>query len=158
MGTDILLNFDAGLADISIQDNDILQDNNLYSAVLISLFTDKRANNADELPIEFRVGTDYADLRGFFGDELYGESIGSKLWLLKREKQLPKVLVLAKQYAEESLQWLIRDSFAKSIHVEAINPHTDILQLKVHIELHKEQNALYSQEEVNWNFHLNLGV
>lgn len=46
-------------------------------------------------------------------------SVGSRLHELQREKDLPRVYVLARQYAEQALQPLIIDGRAQSITVTA---------------------------------------
>jgi phage gp46-like protein len=72
---------------------------------LISLFTDKRANE-DE--------TD-GEKRGYWGDD----ELGSKLWLLDRSRKTPAILAQAEQYAGEALSWLIQDGLTKEISVTA---------------------------------------
>lgn len=79
----------------------------LYTAVLISLFTDAAAGPDDIIPDGSR------DPRGWWGDP----SIGSKLWLLMRSKATSTVLALAKTYIEQALQWLIDDGVVAKIEV-----------------------------------------
>jgi phage gp46-like protein len=52
------------------------------------------------------------------------DRIGSRLWLLSREKQTPSVLARAKSYIEEALQWLLDDGVAASIDVACSFPET----------------------------------
>lgn len=75
----------------------------LATAILLSLFTDRRAKPDDEIP----DGSD--DPRGWWGDENEDVPIGSRLWLLSREKQTQETLNRANTYVAESLQWLIDD-------------------------------------------------
>ncbi|MEA1063949.1 phage GP46 family protein [Erwinia sp. HR93] len=100
MTTDIAIVWDNGLGDIVPDGIDMLTDNTLTTAVIISLFTDRRAQDSDELP-----GTD-GDRRGWWGDSYRDRPIGSRLWLLSREKTLQSVLGRAAAYALEALQWL----------------------------------------------------
>lgn len=105
-------------------------DEGLETAVIISLFTDRRALDDDLLPDH------HQDKRGWWGDsfaELNQDLIGSRLWLLGREKQLATVLVRAKEYAEESLKWLIDDQVAEQVTVVASNPREGVLALLVKI-------------------------
>ncbi|MGH1429749.1 MAG: phage GP46 family protein [Neptuniibacter sp.] len=76
----------------------------LQNAVVISLFTDARCE-PDELP------QGETDQRGYYGDfELQeGESLGSKLWTLKREKVTQNTINRARTYATEALEWLLED-------------------------------------------------
>lgn len=100
---------------------DVLGDDGLLTAVIISLFSDRRANDDDPLPDE-RVGVP-SDLRGWWGDCILEEDrrdpLGSRLWLLSREKEMAVVVARAQQYAEESLQWLIRDGHVGELRVVA---------------------------------------
>lgn len=83
----------------------------LSTAVLISLFTDRRANDDDVLPDAS------TDRRGWWGDLDQDIPIGSRLWLLARSKLMPSVALTAKSYIVEALQWLIDDSVAASVSV-----------------------------------------
>mgnify|MGYP000518056514 FL=1 len=72
-----------------------------------------------------------SDRRGWWGDclpdaqgEQTLESIGSRLWLLWREKDLDSVVARARQYAEEALAWLTREGHVSSlsVSVERVQP------------------------------------
>jgi phage gp46-like protein len=76
--------------------------NDLPSAVLLSLFTDRVAAPDDVIP----DGT--TDPRGWWGDDP-AYPVGSRLWLLSRAKQTDETLVRAQGYIAEALQWLIDD-------------------------------------------------
>lgn len=102
------------LGDIATTGADLQTDDGLQTAVLISLFTDRRASINEELP------AGETDRRGWWGDvepPAPGDKIGSKLWLLFREKQLQSVIARAEEYAREALQWLIDDKVAKRVDV-----------------------------------------
>ncbi len=114
--TDLLLvwNDDAYMADLALVDGDLATDAGLRSAIVLSLFTDRRARDDDALPQEG------ADRRGWWADALGDENdqIGSRLWLLGREKMTPETVAKAQEYAEEALTWLIRDGVIRSLSVE----------------------------------------
>ena len=76
------------------------------------MFTDARVRE-DELP------PGHTWRRGWWGDDVEDEpdSTGSKLWLLRRSKATPEVLVRARGYVREALQWLIRDGVAVELDV-----------------------------------------
>lgn len=83
--------------------------------MLISLGSDRRAEPDDALPDTVTEGSIAAGLnprRDWVGDALTnggaggGERVGSRLWLLEREKQTDDVLLRAQRYAEQSLAWL----------------------------------------------------
>lgn len=91
----------------------------LETAATISLFSDKRARDDDTLP------DNSGDRRGWCLTHRQreidpdAEEIGSWLWLLSREKQLPEVLIKAKSFAEEALAWMVRRKVAASVVVTA---------------------------------------
>lgn len=84
----------------------------LETAVMMSLFTDARALPGDKLlPGE-------TDRRGWWGDLVDAQPIGSRLWLLRRAKRLPETLKLARDYVSEALRWLVTDQIAAKVEVE----------------------------------------
>ncbi len=97
---------------------DLESDAGLETAVIISLFTDRRARVDDPLP-----DLDNPDRRGWWGDlalpEVEGDQIGSRLWLLERAKTTEDVLVRAKEYTEEALAWMTEDGVAEKVEVES---------------------------------------
>jgi len=115
-----------------VQDaGDLEADNGMMSALLMSLFCDRRAT-AEELA---RHGG--SDPRGFWGDGLTlfdGDRWGSGLWLLEREIQTPETLNRAREYALEATAWLIEDGIARSVEVEARYPVRSYLGLGLTIE------------------------
>jgi phage gp46-like protein len=103
------------LAGPSLQSGD-----DLATAVLISLFTDRLALPSDP--------TTDGDRRGWWGDT-GGDStqypIGSRLWLLDRVKGPEDVPQRAQDYAAEALQWLIDDGVVASFNItpQWVSPH-----------------------------------
>lgn len=86
----------------------------LVRAVVISLFTWRRANPDDELPGDLR--------QGWWGDSfpsVPNDRIGSRLWLLSRAKLTTETVIRAREYAEEALRWLVDDGIAAQVEVEA---------------------------------------
>ena len=95
-------------------DGDLDGTRELVSAVAVSLFTDRLAEPEDVL----WDGT--TDRRGWWGDmdaaDLYGGTpIGSRLWLLHREKQTEDTRQRAEDYIREALAWLIDNQIAVSV-------------------------------------------
>ncbi|MDA8230141.1 MAG: phage GP46 family protein [Magnetospirillum sp.] len=75
----------------------------LYTAALISLFSDRRAAADDAI-------TDGSgDARGWWGDLGSDYPVGSRLWLLERSTLTAGTALLAQDYAREALQWLLDD-------------------------------------------------
>lgn len=128
--SDIALAYIDGVIDIDFGDGGTAVDDGLRTAVIISLFTDRRAEDGDVLP----GGGD--DLRGFWGDtwaDVPGDLTGSRLWLLGREKQMASVLRRAEQYAREALAWMLDDGVARAIDVVAFAPADGVMGLSVAI-------------------------
>ncbi len=120
-----------GLFDLPVRKGDLVGDDSLGTEIMVSLFTDVRAEK-DELPPE------YSDLRGWWADALLSmqgdeQGTGSKFWLLRRQKQLESVLVQAEAYARSALQWLIDEGLAGAVSVTAENPAQGTLALTVSI-------------------------
>ncbi|MFA7942069.1 phage GP46 family protein [Pseudomonas brenneri] len=102
---------ETGTGDWSIAGGALASGNDLASAVLISLFTDRIADDADIPP----DGGD--DRRGWWGDADEDVPIGSRLWLLDRSRLTQAVANTAKIYMSEALQWLLDDQVALSVMV-----------------------------------------
>lgn len=128
--SDIRTRFKGFAGDWSILGPSLEGDDGLETAVTISLFSDARAGENDLLPDPL------SGRRGWWGDsfaEIPGDRIGSRLWLLAREKQIAAVLGPAEIYARESLAWLIEDGIARSVKVAAEIAGDGVLGLAVEI-------------------------
>jgi phage gp46-like protein len=91
----------------------------LVRAVIISLFTWRRANPSDDLP---GVGPQ-AQRMGWWGDSfpvVANDRIGSRLWLLSRAKLTNETVARAKEYADEALKWMVDDGVAARVDVDAV--------------------------------------
>ncbi|PHM60612.1 bacteriophage protein [Xenorhabdus stockiae] len=93
---------------------DIVTGNDLQTAIIISLFTDRQARADDAI--------DGTDRRGWWGDSSADYQIGSRLWLLHRQKLTTAVALTAEDYAREALQWMLDDGVASAIDI-----HTQIV-------------------------------
>lgn len=101
-------------ASLSVEDDDLALDDGLETAVLLSLFLDRRADKGDVLP------AGETNRRGWWADEfatVTGDKIGSRLWLLARSKDTPSVLVRAQAYVVEALEWMKEDRLADAVAV-----------------------------------------
>ncbi|WP_019209688.1 phage GP46 family protein [Yersinia massiliensis] len=83
----------------------------LETAILISLFTDRLARADDAIESD--------DRRGWWGDTGSEYPIGSRLWLLRREKLTTKVALKAEDYANEAVAWLLDDGVVTAISANA---------------------------------------
>ncbi|VXC68432.1 conserved hypothetical protein [Pseudomonas sp. 8Z] len=134
-------------ADLVFEGGDLATDDSLLTATIISLMSDRRARADDQLPEGGR------DRRGFWGDAwavVPGDQLGSRLWLLGREKELPETVRRAREYAEEGLAWMIKDGIAARVDVTASVPRRGMLGLSVAI--HKlDGNIENFQYEFIWD-------
>lgn len=113
--------------DISVVNGALATGADLRNAVVLSLFCDRRAEDDDVLP------DTTGSRRGWWGDALTGSRIGSRLWLLSREKQLREVVNRAREYAQESLKWLVDVGVVDGLVVDAEIVAEGVLGLAVRI-------------------------
>ena len=136
-------------ADVALAENnqDLLRDPGLETAVLISLFSDQRAAEEDKLP-------DREDTRrGWWGDSLTDSNIGSKLWLLSRAKISDGTKANLEQYSREALQWLIDDGVADS--VIATSTRNGLYRIDTTVEIKKLDNSnVFFNYFLNWKYQI----
>ena len=133
--TDLALLFsEHGDFDLMVEAGDLLGDEGLTTAITISLFTDRLARQDDPLP-EHLPGQ-VSDRRGYWGSlarrpnlDDANEIIGSRLWLLHREKELQAVVHRAQDYAGEGLAWL--PALGGAVQLEVTAPGHGRLQIDV---------------------------
>lgn len=153
MARDIQLywNTDIQEGDINYAAGDLIREEGLETAVLMSLFTDRRADSSDTLP-----DTNNPDRKGWWGDVVNNgdvDRIGSKLWLLERAKATQINANLAKQYIEEALEWMIEDGVAAAVNVDTwIFGDSYNRRLGCHIEILKKDGDIetYKFDDL-WN-------
>lgn len=124
----LLWNAETSGADLVQDGAGLVVDQGLKTAIIISLFTDRRARADDDLPQEG------ADRRGWWGDvaaAVQGDQIGSRLWLLRRSKMTAQVIEQAREYCVEALSWLIEDGVASGVEVTTSAMSPDILAIVV---------------------------
>jgi len=98
----------------------------LETAVLLSLFTDRTALPGDDIP-------DKGTIRGWWADTFRTYPLGSRLWLLWREKQTETTRRRAEEYAREALQWLVQAGVARSATTAAAWIARGLLELTIEI-------------------------
>lgn len=107
--------------------SDLLAEDGLETAVILSLFSDARAASPSPDGSE--------DPRGWWGDigDEDGVRLGSLIWTLFREKVLPATVSLAITYCRDALQWMIRDGIARAVNVTA--ERGGLYQISIGIEI-----------------------
>lgn len=111
---DILVQWDNALTlgDWVLAIDDVQTGQDLETACLVSLFTDRLAT-PDFVPTD---GT--SDRRGWWADPYNDAPLGSNLWQLERAHKTRSTLGLAQRYASEALQWLVTDGVARAVVVD----------------------------------------
>lgn len=123
----------------------LAQEDGLETAVILSIFTDRRAHADDALPSG-------DDRRGWWADayaEVEGDRWGSRLWLLDRSKQMPDVLRKAEEYTQEALRWLIEDRVVQTVQCAAEVVRDGVMGLTVVMTRGKKSSAKF-RFEVFW--------
>jgi len=127
---DIALSFKDRRFDIAQDGAALKVDDGLRTAVMLSLFIDSRAEDDDFIP----DGT--SDKRGWWAGP-----VGSRLWLLSRQKTSNDVLPRARDYALEALQWVVDDGVARDIDVSAKWARLGVLG--IFIQITKQDGGRY---------------
>lgn len=124
-------------ADLVLENGQLVMDSTLQTAVIISWFTDRRAD--DDVVLPDYIGPEMpgsGDRRGYWGDHYSPDILaaiaaglgvtpaptdrwGSLFWTLAREKSTADVLARAKQYGADALQWMLDNGVASKIDVTA---------------------------------------
>lgn len=129
----------SGQVDLQFGTGGLQAEVTLESAVILSLLTDRRALPDDRLPDDSgRTTLLPPDRRGWCGDALAEDDaslIGSRLWLISREKQTEETRRRAIFYAREALQWLVNDGHAVSMTVDAAWTERGRLEVSVILNL-----------------------
>jgi phage gp46-like protein len=112
---------------------DLVNDEGLETAVVLSLFTDALANEDDVLP-----SLTEDDRRGW-----WAQPWGSKLWLLSREKWTDDVRLRAEFYCLEALEWMKTDGVADRIECEA--RLMEVGTVVVAIAIYKDGRLLFAK-------------
>ena len=103
-------------------------ESSLIRAVVISLFTWRRAATDDPVDDDERFG--------WWGDSyptIADDRIGSRLWLLRRVKLTADTQRDAEFYAREALQWLLDDG--QVLEVDVITERADSYRLNLQVIL-----------------------
>lgn len=130
--------------DITLDDQgDIAKVTGLESALLMSLFSEVRADKSE-------VG-DPARQRGWWGNLLnpiQNYQIGSKLWLLEQSRVNYDTQNRALDYAEDGFKWLVEDGIADSITVDtSMNANNSKIYLTI---------VIYRPQDIVLNYSYSL--
>lgn len=129
---DLRVSFDTTTltGDLAFVAGELQDENGLYTAVVLSVFTDAR------LPDDVALPLGETSRRGVFFDGLDGDAddrFGSLLWTLQGEKQTETTRLRAIGYVRDALAWMVTDGVARQIDVEAEWLRDGVLGLAVAI-------------------------
>ncbi|MFZ9921989.1 MAG: phage GP46 family protein [Candidatus Nanopelagicaceae bacterium] len=135
---DVGLIWQDGWADILLNESnsDLQTGKDLKTAILVSLFSDSRANPEELLLDE--------DPRGWWSRDL-----GSLLWLLARQKTTLQNLEKGIQYIKDALNWLIVQNIAKSIDVTGTIENRSKFNFIITIKKSNDYRFQYLWENIN---------
>ncbi len=132
--SDIKIFRDGTEVDIELDQLGLVEDESLENAVLVSLFTDKRHNGENGW---------WADMLSTDGDE-----IGSKLWILGREKMVQETLYKYRDEVQDALKWMVDDGVAKEINVD-VNAIT-LYEISITVDIIKQDDDVIKYQ-LAWN-------
>lgn len=118
---------DLSIVTDGVQTSALAAEDPLARAVFVSLFTWRRASPDDQHD---------GERWGWWGDNVSpfaSDRIGSRLWLLARQKLTAQVINRARDYATEALEWLTKDGIASRYLVTVERKGVDGLALLVQI-------------------------
>ena len=107
-----MADLDITTGDLRIENGDLALDRGLRSVVLVSLFSDARLPDDQELP------TGECSRRGWWAENS-GSRFGSLLWTVYRGKSIAENAERAREYAIASLEWLREDGIAERVDASA---------------------------------------
>ena len=110
----------------------------LSRAVVISLFTWRRADDNDDYDQELGK-------KGWWGDsypQVIRDKIGSKLWMLLRQKITDETIARAEEYSKQALEWLIDDGVVTSITVTVERDQDDPNKINLQVILSTNAQSL----------------
>ena len=129
-------------ADIEIDNGDFVLDEGFETLILISLFTDAYVAKNSSYNKESR---------GWFGNDVLGFNLGSKLWQLDRSKLNKKTLNLATQYSKDALQWMVDDGMFRQVETLAIKSKTRSNAIELYIAAYKPDDTIEKYKyNVQW--------
>lgn len=127
-------------ADFAISALLLQEDDGLDTAVILSLYTDRRAEDDDIIP----GGS--GDKRGAwidsFADDV-GDKFGNRIWLLESAKLTQDTVNRVREYCFEALEWMIKDGVAKAVNVAAqIIRHHPLGIIAAQIDIEKPDGSI----------------
>ena len=119
---DVRLAFGVDGADLVVDSGDLVRDEGLVTAVVVSLLSDGLAPALPDVPLLEQ------DRRGYWAEQA-GDPYGSLLWTLKKDTAAERAR--ARELVASSLAWLTDQGIASSVEVETSRKAPGSLQIDV---------------------------
>ena len=142
-----LLGVPSCIAQWEIADGALADDNQLHSAVLMQLFTNKRVPNDQNDYI-----TDRYNRGGWWGDAFAPFEMGSHLWTLKRAAMNDQTIADAERFVREALQPIIDQGAAAAMKINiSSNKVSGMLDMDIRLFGQSGQQIYDHQYRRFWN-------
>lgn len=142
MALDLKLNKEKGYWDIDTENGDFVKTDSLDTALYMSVFCEKRANQVSEPSLR----------RGHFTNQfsrVTGYEIGSLFWLYTSQaKNTTANLTLLENTVNDGLRWLVDDAIISKVNVSATKSSTQI-NLEIGLINKLQSNSKYYNLFVN---------
>lgn len=134
----VLVRQDNGTYDIEIVDGDINTKDSFDTAIIVSVLSDRRANESEALLSERR--------RGWIGNEYTpGFEIGSKLWLFEQSRLTRQTINQAADVVRDSLLWMVEEGLAVTItnvRAEFLPPSSPQIGADIIVEIERSNSKV----------------
>lgn len=132
----------SGLLDLQIDSDGDIQSNDFFdTAILYSIFGERRADPSEVVAPELR--------RGWIGSEGKDYENGSKVWLYEQERITRSVLNSIEDEASKSLRWLSDDGYAVSI--EGVDAYVEGSSVMLKITVRRSQSRVERRYYKLWD-------
>lgn len=138
---DVAIFLEDGVGGLKMKGTDFARESGLVGSVLLSLFTDRRAEPDDIVP----DGT--TDRRGWWADN----ELGSRIWLLARSKVNSETISKIEEYSIQALRWMVEDGVAESVDVEVTRSGMETIIWVVTIKQPNAEGENVFRWQLNWN-------
>lgn len=126
-------------------DSDFEKVNSFDTAILLSLFCERRASESEVEPPEMR--------RGWIGNLYQPVELGSKMWLLYQARLTQSTINRCRTYLSQALSWLTDGGYAKQV-VVAPSRNEDVTAMDVQINIFRNDDEI---ETLNYTLWENTG-
>jgi phage gp46-like protein len=132
----------SGLFDIEFEDGDIKSINSFDTAIFMSFYGERRADESEQ-PVNYLR-------RGWWGNELStveGFEQGSKIWELYQQRATQEIANRAQSFTQEAFNWLVEDGHLDEIVVETTKTSDNI---EIQATFFRSQNQVDSKSFKLW--------